>query len=238
VRRPTGPWTPTVHALLQHLDRVGFAGAPKVLGLDADGREILTFIEGDPGSLGYPAALLDVDGVVEFGRFVRRYHDAVASFVPPSSAVWRVGTKPVAPGEIVCHGDLGHWNTVWRDGRLVGAIDWDFAEPDSPLRDLASVATTVVPLVDDEKAHRMGFREPPERRRRLALLCDAYEDASPPELLDAVVRFLRTEVQRLTTFGLEGREPWASLMERGMADALRERLAWIEASAAALTRDC
>jgi hypothetical protein len=230
VRRPIGPWTPAVHALLQHLEQVGFSGAPRLVGVDADGKEILSYLEGTSGSLDYPEALLDLDGVVELGRFVRSYHDAVASFVPPAGAVWRVGTKAPVQGEIVCHGDLGHWNIVWRAGRLVGAIDWDLAEPDSPLRDLASVGLTVVPFVDDETAARLGFRQAPDRRRRLALLCDAYGGVSPSELIGATVRFLRTEIDRLTSFGGEGREPWASLLQRGQADALRDRLTWIESN--------
>ena len=46
VRRGTGPWTPTVHALLRHLERVGFEGAPRVLGIDERGREVLSFVPG------------------------------------------------------------------------------------------------------------------------------------------------------------------------------------------------
>jgi hypothetical protein len=37
VRRPAGPWTPAVHALLDHLHGVGFHGAPRPLGLDDRG---------------------------------------------------------------------------------------------------------------------------------------------------------------------------------------------------------
>jgi hypothetical protein len=33
VRRATGPWTPTVHAYVRHLEERGFAGAPRVLGI-------------------------------------------------------------------------------------------------------------------------------------------------------------------------------------------------------------
>ncbi|WP_435866505.1 hypothetical protein [Streptosporangium sandarakinum] len=35
VRRPVGPNAPLVHALLRHLEEVGFAGAPRFLGIDA-----------------------------------------------------------------------------------------------------------------------------------------------------------------------------------------------------------
>ena len=44
VRRPAGPWTPAVHALLTHLHAAGFPGAPRPLGIDEHGREVLTFI--------------------------------------------------------------------------------------------------------------------------------------------------------------------------------------------------
>lgn len=46
VRRPAGPWTPAVHALLGHLHAAGFHGALQPLGLDELGREVLTFISG------------------------------------------------------------------------------------------------------------------------------------------------------------------------------------------------
>lgn len=73
VLRPTGEWSPAVHQLLKHLENVGFAGAPRVLDVDVDGNEVLTFIDGEAGSLTYPAALLEEEGVVEWGRFIRRY---------------------------------------------------------------------------------------------------------------------------------------------------------------------
>src|SRR5436309_15761170 len=46
VRRTAGAWTPTVHALLRHLEATGFDAAPRALGLDAQRREMLTFMEG------------------------------------------------------------------------------------------------------------------------------------------------------------------------------------------------
>src|SRR5690349_7680727 len=47
VRRAAGPWTPAVHALLQHLEAVGFAGAPRAHGFDEQGREVLTYLPGE-----------------------------------------------------------------------------------------------------------------------------------------------------------------------------------------------
>src|SRR5260370_36753638 len=54
VRRPAGPWTPAVHALLGPLTAAGFPGAPLPPGLDEHGREVLTLL---PGPLVWPGHL-------------------------------------------------------------------------------------------------------------------------------------------------------------------------------------
>jgi hypothetical protein len=53
VRRASGPWSFAVHGLLRHLEAHGFAGAPRWLGIDEQGREVLTFIPGKVGFLPY-----------------------------------------------------------------------------------------------------------------------------------------------------------------------------------------
>jgi hypothetical protein len=47
ILRPAGPWTPTVHSLLRHLEQVGFSCSPRVVGdgYHDQGREILSYIE-------------------------------------------------------------------------------------------------------------------------------------------------------------------------------------------------
>jgi hypothetical protein len=49
VVREAGPWAPTVHTLLSHLERTGFAAAPRIVGtgFDAQGRETLTYVDGE-----------------------------------------------------------------------------------------------------------------------------------------------------------------------------------------------
>ena len=127
-------------------------------GLDAKGREVLGYIEGVTGNMPWPAALFTDDAVRDVARLVRGYHDAVASFIPPPGSVWRNTDRPLAPGEIVRHGDLGTWNMIWRDGELVGLIDWDFAEPGLAIIDAAYAAKHVVPLRDDKAANDIGWK--------------------------------------------------------------------------------
>jgi hypothetical protein len=132
VRRNCGPWTPAVHALLVHLHSVGFGYAPRALGIDDQGREILTFIDGKTAWWPWPEVLLTDAGLRVVARMVTRLAAAVENFVDPPDAVWHGGPR-ADPSFRIRHGDLAPWNTVWNETELVGLIDWDTAEPAPPL---------------------------------------------------------------------------------------------------------
>jgi hypothetical protein len=44
---------------------------------------VLTYVEGDAGSLGFPPPLLYERGIRALGRFIRTFHDAAAAFGRP-----------------------------------------------------------------------------------------------------------------------------------------------------------
>jgi hypothetical protein len=178
VHRRAGPYTPAVHSLLRYLERAGFE-APRVIGMDAQGREVLRFIEGEAhsGTLEpLPDRLMADAHVVEAGRLLRRYHDVVAGFRPPPNARWRL----VAPTayEVICHNDWSPWNALMRDGRLEVMLDWDLAGPGTRLWDIANAAYCWAPLF----ASRFTV-EIAERARRLRLFLDAYGLEDRSELL-------------------------------------------------------
>lgn len=184
VHRTTGPWTATVHAFLRHLEVVGYPGAPRVIGLDEASREILTFVEGEvladpewrPGRpTPWPAWAQSEDALVESARLLRSLHDASSSFVPPEDAVWRQHTCPtLGVDEIVCHGDVGPHNTVYRHGLPVAFIDWDGIRPNHPLVEFGNAAWHFVPLGDEAYFEGSGFGSPPDLSRRLALFAREY----------------------------------------------------------------
>ena len=181
-----------MHALLHHLNEVGFALAPRPLGLDHEGREVLGYIDGESGRDVWPL-IVDDEGLASFALALREYHRAVATYRPPATTEWAYGRHPIQPGELVCHGDFGPWNLVWRDGRPVGILDWDLAYPGPSTDDVAYALAYATPFRDDAHAMRWhAFPDPPDRRHRIAVFADAY-GISTNGLVDAVV-----ERQRLT----------------------------------------
>ena len=137
--RPMGPWSPAVHEYLRHLETAGFEGSPRVLGY-----------RGQPGGAhlyrrrrrggpavaararkpappvcprrSSPCAPRRTCSPSQAAPAAACFQPAVTSYRSPTRA--RLGAR-----EIISHGDLGPWNTVYRDGIPVAFIDWDSAGP-------------------------------------------------------------------------------------------------------------
>ncbi|WP_405651657.1 phosphotransferase [Streptomyces sp. NBC_00019] len=226
VRRPVQPWTETVHALLRHLEAVGFPCAPRVLGFDEEGREVLSYIDGDSGPLGW-AKVVDDNGLAAFARLLRDYHDATTSFTPPGNAAWAVGATEATDGEVVCHGDFGPWNVVWQGPRPVGLIDFDFTRPAARLHDIAYALQYVAPFRDDTECTRwLHYPQPPDRRRRLEGFCTAYGLSSTDGIVDAVIREQQDNIERVRLLAEAGHEPQATWVAGGYLLDLGRKLAW------------
>lgn len=229
VRRGTGPWTPTVHALLRHLEQVGFAGAPRVLGIDERGREILSFV---PGITIPPLAGYRSDEIlIETARLLRRYHDATTSFVPPPDAAWWLQVGGPGASEVICHNDIAPWNTVVANGRPMAFVDWDFAAPGPRIWDVAHALWRFVPLYGNDEDG-----PPAEHARRLAVFCDAYGLTDRRGLLDTVRRRQTVLYDSVRTWAAEGVPAFVRMWREGHADGVLRDRAWLDHHRAELER--
>lgn len=170
VHRPQTWASPAVHALLLHLEQVGFDGAPRYLGVDEQGREVLNYLPGQAATEPYPPWALTDEVLVSVAQLLRRYHEAVASF-DPSRYSWLTAVPEEYRVGLVSHNDPNLDNVIFRDGRAVALIDFDLASPGSRLWDVALAARLWVPLRDpvdvtDQRAGRAA--------ERLRLFVDAY----------------------------------------------------------------
>jgi Ser/Thr protein kinase RdoA (MazF antagonist) len=228
VRKPAGPWTPTIHALLKHLSARGFP-VPQPLGIDEKRREILSFIDGRASHWPWPDYLKTLDGIERVGAMLRRYHEVVADFAPASPCIWQdCESRPPIGNEIVCHGDFGPYNIIWRNSEIVGVIDWEFARPALPMRDLAWAALTAIPLRVDEGDPTIVFRPTlAEARLRLQSLLSAYGYSHRSEVIDAAIILREEMTDKITTRGTQGLEPWQALLAAGVPEGNARDNAWL-----------
>lgn len=186
VRRPVRPTSPAIHALLRHLAAVGFAGAPRFLGVDADGREMLSFVEGQAITPPYPAWALTDTALASVAALLRSYHEAVSTFDPTPYDWPPSPPAPFGGGGPVLHNDPNLDNVVFRAGRAVALIDFDLASPGPRVWDVAAAARLWAPLRLDADVHdsRRG-----QVLRRFRLFADAYglTPAERSRLVEAVV---------------------------------------------------
>ena len=147
VVRPIAPCWRATHALLAHLSAAGFDGAPRVLAAGPI-NETLTYIDGQAAVPPLTEDTLTDAALVSVADLLRRYHLAAASFDPagyrwprPIPARFRTG--------LVSHNDVHPANLVFRDGRAIGLIDFDWAGPGSAAWDFAAAARYWAPLWDD-----------------------------------------------------------------------------------------
>jgi hypothetical protein len=215
VRRLTGDWTPAVHALLRYLSSADFAGSPRALGFDEKGRESLTYLEGEAGSMmPQPAYMWSDDALVAAAQLIRRYHDTVEDFAPPPDARWRAQLGAPREGQIICHNDLAPWNTIFLSGAPSALIDWDFAAPGTRLWDVAYAVWRWVPVYGEWKCRIVGC-DVPDYGRRARLFCDAYGLDDRGALLDTTRMRMQALSDTIRSWGEAGEPGFAELQRMG-----------------------
>ncbi|MGC1212848.1 MAG: aminoglycoside phosphotransferase family protein [Micromonospora sp.] len=152
--------------VLCHLEAVGYPYAPRYLGVDDQGRDVLTFIPGE--TTDHPSQRA-AGAYAQGGKMLRALHDATSGHA-------------LAEGrECVIHGDPGPFNTIFQDGLPVAFIDWDSCRPGDRLDDVGYMAWTWC-------IQSQGHVPIADQARHLRELRDGYGDIEPVSLIRAIVR--------------------------------------------------
>jgi broad-specificity NMP kinase len=139
-----------IHGLLRYLEAQGFPGAPRFLGLDAYGRERLSFLPGDVPGNAYPDCdplIWSDEALVQTACLLRAYHDATRGYLDEAkTSGWLNPYLEPDTYEVICHQDAAPYNLVYRDGLPVALIDFDNAAPGPAVWDIVYTLYTTVPL--------------------------------------------------------------------------------------------
>jgi Ser/Thr protein kinase RdoA (MazF antagonist) len=247
VRRPHQPQSLAVAGYLDHLERAGFDAAPRYLGRDDRGRDVLTYLDGDvPGDPPEPRYAAP-ELLASVGRLVRRLHEASAGygaergFAAPEGSVWgrdlvRVETpEPASPPELITHNDVTPQNVVVRDGEAAGLVDFDLAGPSTRLLDVWNTATHWVPM--RAPADVWPTWAGVDQAARLRVLADGYGLTAAERATIVDLGIVRTDVswRRMRAAAEQLGGGWARMWEAGVGDAIRRRERWLAEQRDALT---
>ncbi|XAS77245.1 phosphotransferase [Dermatophilaceae bacterium Sec6.4] len=232
VRRPMGDHSDLVHTVLRHLEQVGFTGAPRFLGVDEQGREMLTFVEGEVAGQPWPQWVADDDRAASVARLLRALDDAMRPLGLPAGTSQPVSwpgvpDRPGPPPSFLGHRDVAPENVVFRAGRAVSLIDFDLVRASSTVDEVTNLLVWWggwAPPADREDAIR--DLDPASRGR---LLVDAY--GLDDQLRQWVVPVAISTAQR-TWYSMENRARtqgggWATMWSDGIGDRIHRREQWL-----------
>lgn len=173
-----------VHLYLQYLEKAGMTGVPCFLGIDEQGREILSYVVGktadDYKDYGHPCLHSD-QAICDMALFMRKLHDLSVGFLP--TAKEHGWTNPHLQGmeyETICHGDAAIWNFSLINDRIAGMFDFDQACPGTRVWDLAiTIFSAVLPSCYDYD----HAKHADDTRRRLKLFFNAYGMNCPDNII-------------------------------------------------------
>jgi hypothetical protein len=214
VQRPTGPWSPQVHGLLEYLRAAGFTAAPALHEVTADGYEILDFLPGEVCNYPVSEAAASLEALHSAAQLLRAYHDHTTDYLPGVALEgWQLPSG--RPVEVICHGDFAPHNVVLDDRKAVGIIDFDTAHPGSRLEDVAYAVYRWAPLTAPDNPD--GFGTVLEQAARTRMFCDRYGLDKPGRagLADAVILRLHALVDFMSTQAAAGNSAFAGHLAAG-----------------------
>ncbi|KGP91814.1 aminoglycoside phosphotransferase [Pontibacillus chungwhensis BH030062] len=144
VRREIKSGSKRIHDLLLHLEKKNFKAAPEFLGINEEGREVLSYIDGVAGNYPLKKYMWSNEALKDIAKMLRRYHDSVSDF--PITNDWEPIDNTPNKFEVVCHNDFAIYNIIFNHEKPVGIIDFDLAAPGPRLWDIAYTLYTCVPL--------------------------------------------------------------------------------------------
>lgn len=242
VRRPHSASSERVQALLRHLEALGFSGAPRFLGVDDRGRDVLSFVDGEAAGRPAPDWVASDDRAVSVAALLRAYHDAVASFGVPevfadTSPALPEGAPDALPVtlELIGHRDVTLENVVFCDGVASALIDFDLARPSARIEDVCNMLHWWAPWQPVED--RPEALADVDAFARAGMMVDAYGlDIRSRSML---VPLARNAAER-TWYSMKLRAErdgggWRRMWDEGVGDAIRRRQTWLQENEDALT---
>lgn len=176
---------PAVEQLIIEVGKV-FSGIPKTFGRDPQGRFKLEWIEGECAEAFNENEESSKTRLLSVGELLRELHDSTADIATNKVVNLRDSLDPSGVHEVICHGDAGPGNIVFREGKAFAFIDWEMSAPGRRSWDLATALRYWSPFRNpaNKKPTELLF----DPMQRASWVLDGY--SASEELRSEIVRIL------------------------------------------------
>jgi hypothetical protein len=240
VRRQVGRNSAVTHAVLAHLDTVGFEGSPRFLGIDVQGREVLSFIDGEVAGSPYPEWTSDIERAASVARLLRKLDDAMLLLGLPDDLSQKPDAVPDEPPligpmpDFWGHRDITPQNVVFRDGQAHAFIDFDLVKPSTRIDEVCNMLLWWAPLMP--KADRDPALAEVNSMKRVTRLVNEYRlDMQSRQLIVPVAQRTAERAWHSMRYAAEQYGGgWKRMWENGYGDRILRRQDWLKENAESL----
>ncbi|RIW28688.1 aminoglycoside phosphotransferase family protein [Bacillus salacetis] len=231
VRRELNPNSSKIHKLLKHLENKGFSYAPRFLGIDDNGREILTYIDGEAGNDPLKDYMWSNEALKEIARMLRQYHDAVSDF--PMDDWEPLDNTPENP-EVLCHNDFARYNIIFKDKVPAGIIDFDAAGPGPRIWDIAYTIYTCVPISRfhlseaGEKVYYEPLLDATRIKQRVKLFFEIYGESIEEDFLEVLMQRLEGLCKTIKRKAAQGDAAFLKMIDDGHLELYQNDIMFID----------
>lgn len=193
-----------IHAMLLWLEKQRFSYAPKYVGIDEQGREILSFVEGE-----VPREIpMTFEQKISAIKILRQFHDALAN------------TKFAGAEETVCHHDFAPWNIIVHEEKVVGMIDFDEVGPGKRIDDVTYFIWTALDLavakIPDE-----------EQIKNIVALVNAYQLTNKNEIISSFLKQQNRILKFRQQIVAKEKDPDKIIFSKGAILRIQNSINWI-----------
>lgn len=205
VHRPLNSNSEYIHQLLQLLEQKQYPYSPRYLGIDENGREILTFIKGDiaRGDIQWTNEQL-----IHITKMIKQFHDATE------------GCKLTEGKEVVCHNDLAPWNLVIQNSQPVAFIDFDDSKPGYRIYDFAYFLWTFLDLRNGTSVE--------EQVRRIKLLNKEYGEFNSKDLINAIIKQQKKILKKRRSLAKKAKSLEEREFSKGKIKEIEGEMKWVK----------
>jgi hypothetical protein len=222
-----------VHQALQHLEDVGFPGAPRFLGIDHLQREALTFVSGQVAGRPWPQWVADLERARSVARLVRRLDDAMVLLGVPDDGVVpepspegmpaRVGPPPTFLG----HRDFAPENVVFEGRRAVAFIDFDMLKPSSRVDEVGNLLLWWAPLMPPVDREPVLRDADPFMRTREIVTAYGLDEGERSLLVASLSNAAQRSWYLMREWARTRGGGWQRMWDEGVGERIVRRRSWL-----------
>ena len=204
VLRTASENTVNIQKFLNGLHKEYLVKCPKGFGIDENGIERLSYLEGNVSNYPLNPEIYNLDMIESAGKLLREFHDASEKVSERMDANINWMLENEKEYEIIIHGDYAPYNVVEDNGNAIGIIDFDTIYFGKKISDISYGIYRWATLFRENSPDRIGDLD--IQCEKASRFCEGYglEKENRKEIVEVIIKRLEKLIAFMRMKASEG----------------------------------